>query len=186
MLMPFTPAGHAIAHFFPLRDLEEAEDGSSPNISKGPGTKPSLTHLASLPTIPASTSSSHRSKSKSTASSPPALTPGSNYPLYSSEDPTGAFPHTYELVLKIGARWVGATVEELAESVAKFERKMIWNVKRARYRSRAEKKGKGGKGMQSVRSSARSSPSRGGTEVEGENDQGAETQSDGGEGMEVN
>jgi hypothetical protein len=60
--------------------------------------------------------------------------------MYSQDDVTGAFPHALELVLNIGSRWAGVSLEELADMVAKFERKLVWNLKRTRFQNRKHTK----------------------------------------------
>ena len=57
--------------------------------------------------------------------SQPRIQPGESIPIYDKNDFTGAFPHVYELVLNVAARWVGVSAEDVAQVVTGFDRALV-------------------------------------------------------------
>ncbi|KAF8316894.1 hypothetical protein DL93DRAFT_2134848 [Clavulina sp. PMI_390] len=73
-----------------------------------------------------------------------ALRPGESIPVYARDDPTGAVPHAYELVLEVAAYWAGTSTEDVVQLVTLMDNKLARRARQDRFgaakRARADKK----------------------------------------------
>jgi len=105
-------AAHRIAHLFPLPSAPDTE-GSSASCPRSPPERP-------YPTPTRGYNAEHPP-----GPSEQSLQPGESIPIYDKHDFTGAFPHAYELVLNVAARWAGVSAENVALVVTGFDRALI-------------------------------------------------------------
>ena len=68
------------------------------------------------------------------------LQPGESTPIYDKRDFTGAFPHAYELVLNVAARWAGVSTEDVALVVTAFDRALVGKSRADMFSSYAARK----------------------------------------------
>lgn len=156
--LSWVPAAISVAHLFPLPS-QSSDDNLAP--TNRPPTP--IAHLSELPNL-----TSDESESIFDTSTPSLLKPGERIPIYSSKDPSGAFPHAYELLLNVASRWARVTVEDLAQVVTQIDNRMATKARTDRWeqtrkdreeskarnaekRARGEKVRGGGRGWWSVR-----------------------------------
>lgn len=128
-------AAHIIAHLFPI--ASDSEDFGSEPASRPP--RPPRTHMGDL-----SIRSTGPPQPSDPAAPSPSLRPGESIPVYDSKDVTGGFPHAYELVLNIAARWAGTTTEDVAHVVSLIDSKLASKARKDKFaatqRTREDKK----------------------------------------------
>lgn len=57
-----------------------------------------------------------------------------NIPIYEQGDVAGAFPHAYELVLNVAARWACVSINEVVIAVRHIEMKLLQRIAFAKRR----------------------------------------------------
>jgi hypothetical protein len=106
-------AAHRVANLFPIPSTPTIDEQS---ISR---PQPCLGHLRSIPT------QSYDMEHPPDPASQTPPQPGESIPIYDKHDFTGAFPHAYELVLNVAARWAGVSTEVVALVVTGFDRALV-------------------------------------------------------------
>ncbi|KAG8959690.1 hypothetical protein FRC00_001331, partial [Tulasnella sp. 408] len=129
---PRQPAWGEKLHAVPDR-LQQNPVISQPENSPRSSARP----MSSRRTTPES-----RTPSPSSAGPVP---PASAYIVFNSHDILGSLPHSYELILEVGAKWVGVGKEDVAALVDTYERRLLkWDaaIKSQSKKSRSSSRGR--------------------------------------------
>ncbi|KAG9043430.1 hypothetical protein FS837_009643 [Tulasnella sp. UAMH 9824] len=108
---------------------------------------PVISQPENSPSSSARPMSSRRKTPESRTPSPSSagpVPPASSYTVFNSHDILGSLPQSYELVLEVGAKWVGVGKEDVAALVDTYERRLLkWDaaIKAQSRKSRSSSRG---------------------------------------------
>lgn len=155
---------------YPLREREDeprqpAWGEKLPAVPERLQQNPVISQPDNLPSSSARPTSSRRTTPASRTPSPsnagPAP-PASAYTVFNSHDILGSLPYSYELVLEVGAKWVGVGKEDVAALVETYERRLLkWDAAIKAQSKKSRSSSRGGYEDDDIEMSDRGSEERG-------------------------
>ncbi|KIO32795.1 hypothetical protein M407DRAFT_18259 [Tulasnella calospora MUT 4182] len=126
---------------------------------------PVISQSRNSPSLSTRSMSNRRTTSESRAPSPSnagPVPPAAVYTVFNSHDILGSLPHSYELVLEVGAKWVGAGKEDVAALVDTYERRLLkWDAAIKAQSKESRRNARGGYEDDDIEISDRESEGRG-------------------------